>query len=785
VNASAPPRLEQLLFTWSESGLDGRAGFQRIAASAGFTDRGSPLTAAAIRLCRYDRPKRVVDPADAPVSYGWLDRDGIRLVFCRTYVGLDAWGRPGNFCAHIVAGPIDTLPVAHLARRFGSPFWWAGGPVERGVLPLVTLAEITEMPPEPPGEALPEVVDRLLTDYGRRPVTVAAPPQAVVGLASWLATALPGVFGGCAVSTYESVEPVGAFDLVGTLPGVAYPGSAVVTWLPAGHPVGRCAALIVSDDRPDRELVGLALDAARAGDGTVPVNRLVSVLDVYARLTSGEPAVLPELLPLLADRTSAGPTLALATPAGAMPVLDTVTEGLLDGNLALATALDRSSGTQTRVALGRLARRLGARVAAVGRPGLIPTVLRLAEVIGSDVADEFIADLLRRAVADPELLATVDPATCVRLLESCSDEHTDVVEQLLIGAMVTYATVASANLPVEWRADVVAGALRHGHGTTAEVARLLTIDAELARHVALRMPDEGTLTRLSDAVDDRRAATLAPDLATALGPEPAAHLLGRVAARLPGNERLHFVRRHAPGPGVPLPTWWRPIVRAAVEAAVRDALISLAWPVGVVFHETTRGLVTRVGGPFAAAWAQVLRLCGTRGDDVSAMQQCVRRGGVLDVEDRELVFDLVLTACINTGMRWSDVYAVVLEMQRTSGGHVGTTVNRILRVGRCAAQRPGGYEAAAVCLPLLATLVHDDRVPTSRLTGHLADTTAQRHAAELARMLWHHGADWTAVDGEIGRLNGRARRWWRTLPAASRRERSGPAGRVRPARRQV
>ena len=122
--------LDQLLFTWTARGVNGRRGFQVVAASDGLSSPSSPLAMEVGRLCRYDPPREASDPTRAPVSYGWIDRGHNRIVFRRSYAGQDASGRPGNFVAHIVVGPPALLPVDELLIRFDSTFWWDGTTIQ-------------------------------------------------------------------------------------------------------------------------------------------------------------------------------------------------------------------------------------------------------------------------------------------------------------------------------------------------------------------------------------------------------------------------------------------------------------------------------------------------------------------------------------------------------------------------------------------------------------------------------------------------------------------------------
>ena len=106
---------EQLYYTWTRRGREGGSGFQIVAASPGLTDESARLTRAALRSCRYDGPPGATE-ATAPISFGWADEAGVRVVFHRVMSGL-VLNTPGAFCAHLVIGPVAELPLAKTLPR--------------------------------------------------------------------------------------------------------------------------------------------------------------------------------------------------------------------------------------------------------------------------------------------------------------------------------------------------------------------------------------------------------------------------------------------------------------------------------------------------------------------------------------------------------------------------------------------------------------------------------------------------------------------------------------------
>src|SRR5713101_4984766 len=115
--------LEQLKFTWAPKTIDGATGFGIVAVSPGLANRSLVEHNRAVSLCRYVTPAGV-DSATAPLAYGWVDSNDRRYAFCRTYVGDDGNGRPGNFRSHVIVGSVRELPAGALIRRYRSSFWW-------------------------------------------------------------------------------------------------------------------------------------------------------------------------------------------------------------------------------------------------------------------------------------------------------------------------------------------------------------------------------------------------------------------------------------------------------------------------------------------------------------------------------------------------------------------------------------------------------------------------------------------------------------------------------------
>lgn len=137
--------MDQLCYTWATTGLEGRTGFQIVAATRSLANRHANKTRLALRACYL--PVGLTN--SSALSFGWFDHDDTRVVFRRTPLEPGKYGRPGNFACHVLIGPRDELPARALLRRARSSFWWQGNvaalmDLEGWLLPEAALSDVAD-----------------------------------------------------------------------------------------------------------------------------------------------------------------------------------------------------------------------------------------------------------------------------------------------------------------------------------------------------------------------------------------------------------------------------------------------------------------------------------------------------------------------------------------------------------------------------------------------------------------------------------------------------------------
>jgi hypothetical protein len=208
--------IEQLTYTWARRGLNGAGLLQPVGASAGMWPETTRLHQLALRLCRYDRPPGA---KTTPISYGWLDSGDIRFAFYRTFLTHDQAGHPGNFAAHILAGPQAELPAERLLVAVGAPWWWTH-PMQDDTVgrlprldPDVLWNELPDArPAHPPGSE--ELLARILS--GEAKITVPITSAELIATMAGIANRLPHLVNERTFSNFEHGPPARWFDTCGT-----------------------------------------------------------------------------------------------------------------------------------------------------------------------------------------------------------------------------------------------------------------------------------------------------------------------------------------------------------------------------------------------------------------------------------------------------------------------------------------------------------------------------------------------------------------------------------------
>ena len=225
--------IEQLKYTWADSGREGYCKYQIVAASKHTLDFHDPVLKSALDLCRYDMPigRSLVNP---PVSFGWQNRDGMRFAFCRRFRQDAQFGHPGNFSAHILFGPLEELDIETLIKSFNTDFWWVAKDSDYGdvILPFLSSDDI-------PQNESPLMIDRGDEDdraatllngllIGKKPLMLPVSPAELVEVLLAVSRSVPHMINALSFSTYESSIFQNNFDVLCSSNESQYPSEKLI-----------------------------------------------------------------------------------------------------------------------------------------------------------------------------------------------------------------------------------------------------------------------------------------------------------------------------------------------------------------------------------------------------------------------------------------------------------------------------------------------------------------------------------------------------------------------------
>jgi hypothetical protein len=766
-------RLDQLVYTSAEDGLDGRPGFQVIAATPRLAPQTTSLSSAALRLCRYERPTGVADPADAPVSYGWIDVGDTRLVFCRTYAGLDAWGRPGNFFAHIVAGPPDELPVYELVQRFESEFWWRGQSLEwlrddseRYRLKAITLADIPErpMPSAPEDDAL-QLLEAAIAAGGRSQLAFCVEPARMMAALNAAVERLPEVFERSSLSTYEGTNTAGWFDLVGIGPSRLWPPDSILTDHHRGRGrrpgARRTARLVMSTNVDDRRIIVVAVEAATGVDRTLDIDLFVSIAEAVHEVTSGRPVEIEALLPALSKPIAAQSLLNL--PAARTSVARAAVENpwsIWNALGGLETAVDPRVLAELGSAMGSYA---------AGRSATIDAVIKALEGTPHPVREACISAVLTAVAEDPSPLNHLEVGTRLTLLRHAASAPTPeaVIETLLSWASDDHCVlVDDADLPGHWRARVLAEILRATPSYGPAITRRLSQEPELVQPLVAQMKTSHSLVAVLRHVDPLQAAAVALQEANRLDGDGIYHLLTAILNRLPAEQQLPYLTRCATqAQAHPDPRWaWTAadVICPAVRVALSRIDVDPVPPAELIgLLNLCRPQTSEIPRPLA--WARILGGLH-QGGDLNEMSW--ELGSVLwslasdNSQDIRAATELILAVRVRAGVDLTALEELVGWLFRYASADRATVVESVLRAGARNIRLGHDLESAAVCVEYLALRITRGELQIRR-NGALKHSLPQEMASWIVLNL--DPPLWRSHASTIGDMGGQARRWLATL----------------------
>ncbi|MEV6442321.1 hypothetical protein [Amycolatopsis sp. NPDC051716] len=720
-------QLEQLWFTWARHGTENRLGFQVVAATPALLDKTNRRRSEALELCRYRAPTGARDRGEAPVSFGWTDRDDTRYVFHKVYTGTDAFGRPGNFAAHIVAGPRTMLPARELLARFRSPWWWTEGAAPDPELPRVTLSEI-----EPGSLDLAEAPEllaaALFTARRGRPVAIRQPPDVAVAIVAALAERVPWLADDISFSSYESRDTAARFEIVGMDPASQPPPASLVFGSPhRDTDAVEAARIVVSPERIDRAATSIGRSVVPDAGRGVDFGALAdSVIAFHSLLVDGD-----------IDRAKL--RTALASAPG-ITQLARVERGVT----ALARAIVAGEALHWpalgQACTGGCAEKLGDEVAteilaAQDTRAPASTLQRLETELPALVTAVCVA--LCRKWAARQTPMKLDVPGAVAVLRGLRDPRT-CDDEVLTGLAAEAArdpllSLNGTGLGRAVRGRILAQVLRR---TTQviDLGALVSAEPELGQAAAPYLRRVEPLRELLGAIDVEAVPVFATGVLRELEPEAGYEFLASYADRLGNGERLTLLASCLPGEGR-RSRQWSDVVRTALEGVIDEAMSA-----------------PRFRNPLTK------QVC-----DLVETTRCGPVGEVLSRRDpgtpTRLSAELQLTLLLGGSPSQAELSALVDRLALTLppefvASALVDAAHRRLRAG----------PSAARVLVHLARMIAAGRLPTRhhRLRGRL-----DRDARDLARSCGQ--PELAAGRIEVAGLGGAAEAWWHRLTKPKRR----------------
>lgn len=430
--------LDQLVYGWSEYGLEGQNRLQMVATSPSWAE-DNKYRRVAQRLARLEAAGD-----RTPISFGWADLGGRRFVFQRTLVPSPT-GDARRLVAHIVAGDPDDLPVDLLLRSYDSAFWWRGGqlgptvrPARAGDLTTGWTAD-REPAPTPTSEAL---LQRILAAPAGVPATYDGDWRDAMACLWGIQRRVPGLLDRLSCSTYETGQMATWFDV------------AALDGRPRPHGAPGCARNATEPGYSAAQLHDLAafVAAAPTGPGDGPA-QFREVLRVGERIVAGRAADVPSLL----TRPETLPAV-LATSGGVRGIAD----ALWATDRQQWPALTGDTGPGATLAALAVA---AADAAAPEQPASLTAVARRLQAINPDLGALFVERILiRRAegAALPRPDAGFLAAGLAWVYEALVGEK--VIASLLVWAQehISARLLADKRVPEEWRDWLFSQATTYG-----------------------------------------------------------------------------------------------------------------------------------------------------------------------------------------------------------------------------------------------------------------------------------------------------------------------------------
>jgi hypothetical protein len=732
---------QQLWFGYAVSGLDGHDQEQVIACSPGLLD--DPAVERQLRrLCRYDvDDSPAAKRFGAAQSFGWVDDDDLRFVFCRTPVpGSDG---STSVAAHVLVGPRSAAGAEEILELFDSPTWWRGellDPAVRaagGRLPTITFEEF-KLPASGGGAPLTRVhedvlaglAEAVLSGAGSRPVVLPASDRQAVATMCALAREVPSLADLVSFSSHELGPPQQWFD--------------VAACASAGARTG-----VVTIERALAQQGGPQLGAERLQDAETMVSSVLPfVVGRHGELDRARRDLFFRAIDALVRRNAAGIAWLVNDPRSLQLLVRSRT-----GRSVAAESLWES--VRPRWVLGNQAldlwpeelRELGSltwrmRPDGVGQEAITDAWTELSG-LGAPAADGFVAAFMSEALTQ-ELVGVEPPG---RLLAAVLRSGLDArLGSVVMDRLVRLAArhmdpdlLTSPIVPVGWRVRLAVTALQAGTLDRETLAAASARDSQLAEQLLGEGIDDDAVGAVLGAVPPERAAALVAAAIHTLGSVRALRSLREVGRALGSARALTVLEALRSVVDLELEEddqlWAAGHFARAVAAGVHDArrpdpVDELPWD-----------LAKDLDSPATTAWRQTGYLVRPRGGESwrTLLEDFeLLLAGVPTDRDRHALAMIALDKCLTTAHTVEQVGEIVdlvgVRQGLTSAELASILLTRAERMARVPGRNGTG--------PLL---VHLGRTFVSRSRLHrrveLPDGQQLRAEALVQRLTEHQWRD--------------------------------------------
>jgi hypothetical protein len=756
---------QQLWFGYAVSGPEGQDREQVLACTPGVLE--DPVVERQLRrLCRYDADD---SPAarrlGAPQSFGWVDDDELRFVFCRTPV-LSSDRSATTVAAHILVGPRSAASALDILALFDSPTWWRGESLDAslrdsgGQLPEIafeefeaTVREWQALQPRVTEDVLADLAEAVLSSAGTAPVVLPHLPRQAVATMVALARQVPALVDLVGFSSHELGPPQQWFDIVACASADARPEAPTVERVLARHG-------------------GPVLGAARLGDAQAMVSAVLPfVVARHGELDRSRRDLFFRAIDALVRRNQDGIAWLVNDPRSLLLLVSSST-----GREVAAESLwgrIRPRWIQGNQALERWSdelRELGALTWRRRPPGVtqdaITDVWSELGALGHDAQDGFVRAFMdealtgKRADVDPPgrlVAAALRSALDSRLAPDSTQRLVDLAAEHMDPDLLTSQVV-----PVGWRVRLAVTALQTGTLTREVLAAASARDRQLAQHLLGEDIDDDAVGAILGAVPPEEAAALLAAGIHTLGTARALRSLREVGRALGSARALSVLEALRSVVGLPLgpedQEWVAGHFARAASAGAHDSrrpdpVTDLPWDLAKTLSSGT-----------TAVWRRTAYLVRPRGDETrqSLLDQFeLLLAQVADERERHAIATVGVATCLLTAYTADHVDEIIDVLGAGQGLDSSEQTSLLLTCAERMATAPRRTGIGAI-------LVHIGRTSVRRRglkrRAVLRDEHQVRAEALAARMTQHQ---WREVLRAAAGQDARCVQWVRGLKATS------------------